>query len=102
MTEQTEKQIKDLMQTLADQKIPAVFIASIGDQFIQSRNVNDKVSAELITGFISKSDEMMEATLMQFERMRDLSESKLIEKLENGDTTATADEDTTGGNDTGS
>ena len=103
MTEKLEKQIKDLMQTLVDNKIPAIFLASVGDQFIQSRNIGNETSAELLASFISSSEDMMEAVLLQFEKMRDLSEEQMIEKLEsNGDTTATSNQATAGGDNTGS
>lgn len=67
MKEELLQQIKDLIETLKKENIPAIFLAFNEDHFINVKNCKFDTVAQLLVNQIESSDQMNEAFVMELE-----------------------------------
>ena len=68
MKEELLKRATDLMHELSEQKIPALFIADIGNECIKARNVGDVGTAGLLCNFLNDDEGLQDAFTEELEK----------------------------------
>lgn len=63
------QQIDEILTRLTDLKVPALFIAFDGDQFVTVKNCPEKTIAGLLINQIESTDEMKEAFTQELEEI---------------------------------